>query len=759
MAAWNIRGFNHPDKVLCFKRLIQSFKLDLVCILENRIQSHSLLDPFFQASHCLFSNEESCNNFDLSASGRIWIKWNASKLTFKPSFISTQVISGTIWVANLPLFQLSAIYASNSNADRVQLWNSIAQLAPAADFPWALIGDYNCCRYANEKSGGTPITQSALFDFNNMIFRNSLVDLNSVGFKYTWFNQRASNPIHIKLDRVLVNEGWLNMFQDSFCSFQSPSCSDHCPIILHYGMNVHVNHRFIFKNYWSKLESYWAILLEAFSTPTNGNPLSHFSKILKQIKTVVKKEVWASSTCISRHLDKLNNEQAKLLGNLQVDPNNPALNLSFKELNMELVNFNSMYASWIIQRAKVNWIKNGEEDLKYLYAKIRTRRGASNSVVNLLSNNCSASRSEVIKSLIQYYQGLYNPVPPSNQNLDSFPAGLLLPQTLAHSLSSNVLDEEIKNAVFSGSSNSAPGPDGFNFFFYKSAWHIIGPYVCKAIKSFFLKCYMPNGVKSTALAIIPKHKNATAITDYRPIALCNVLYKIIAKVLAVRLKPVMNLIVMDNQGGFVKSRISTDNILLANEILFLAGKSRRGNSFCAKLDIRKAFDSVSREFLLARLVQKGFPNLFIKWIKSCITDVNFSIMLNGALEGYFSSSAGLRQGCPLSPYLFCIVMDVLSNLLESRGFRGITVDKYSLSHLLYADDVLIFGEATLENCSILVNILRDFADATGLHINYEKCAIMFPRNLRQAQDICQALSIHNIVNNITYLAFLYLTTD
>ncbi|PKU86233.1 integrator complex subunit 11 [Dendrobium catenatum] len=137
---------------------------------------------------------------------------------------------------------------------------------------------------------------------------------------------------------------------------------------------------------------------------------------------------------------------------------------------------------------------------------------------------------------------------------------------------------------------------------------------------------MPNGVKATALAIIPKHKNATAISEYRPIASCNVIYKIIAKVLAERLKPVMNLIVKDNQAGFVKSRVSTDNILLANEILCFAGKRRNYNTFCAKLDIKKVFDSVSRKFLLDRLAQKGFLHnaqwgsrrffLFLCWTSS-----------------------------------------------------------------------------------------------------------------------------------------------
>ncbi|XP_028548896.1 uncharacterized protein LOC110108864 [Dendrobium catenatum] len=570
MAAWNIRGFNHPDKVMSCKRLIKSFRLNLV--------------------------------------------------------------------ADKPLLQLSAIYASNNSLDRKELWNSLTHLAPEPDFPWVLIGDFNCCRYASEKLGGNPISHHALFDLNNMIFSNSLVDLHSVGFKFTWFNQRTINPIHIKLDRALVNAGWQNKFPNSYCSIQSPSCSDHCPIILNSGISVKVYHRFLFKNYWTNFDSFWAVLLEVLSLPCSGNSISHFSNCLKFLKDKVKSEDWYSSSCVFRHLDVLNDNHANLLSKLQVDPYNLNLNHSFKVSTVELAKFNSMYASWIVQRAKVNWIRNGEDDLKFLFAKIRTRRGCSNSMINLFANNHSSSRADVVSSLIQYYQILYNPSSPPSPNATQacFPSGTLLPQDEAIRMTSLVLDEEV---------------------------------------------------------------------------------------IADRLKPVMPSIVMNNQAGFVKSRVSTDNILLASDILSFVGKERG----------------------------KGFPSLSVNWIKACIFDVNFSIMLNGALEGFFPSSAGLRQGYPLSPYLFCLVMDAFSNLLECSGFKGISVDNFSLTHLLYADDVLIFGEASIENCNKLAIVLRDFANSTGLYVNYDKSAIMLTKNQRNVQAICQSLSIFNIVNKINYL--------
>ncbi|XP_020672569.1 uncharacterized protein LOC110092388 [Dendrobium catenatum] len=351
-----------------------------------------------------------------------------------------------------------------------------------------------------------------------------------------------------------------------------------------------------------------------------------------------------------------------------------------------------MLTSWVSQRAKVNWLKNGEEDLKFLFAKIRSRRYKLQTVVNLSLSNSSL---EGIQGIIHHFQDLYNPTLISPESCGFFPTG--------------------------------SWPDGFNFHFYKTGWLIIGPLLTKAVSSFFTSGYMPTGVKSTALALIPKHKHAAG-----------------------RIAPIMPIIISKNQAGFIKTRVSTDNILLAKEIL--ASCFRNGKKlFCAKIDIRKAFDTVSREFLIARMMQKGFPLRLVNWIKTCIYDVNFSVIIKGALEGYFPSSVGLRQGCPLSPLLFCIVMDALSSSLDAGGFKGYTHGDFNITHLLYADDVIIFGEANVRNAFMLSDILKAFSHSTGLHINLDKCSIMFTKNVSSQKEICDALSISNICSKITYL--------
>ncbi|XP_020694665.2 uncharacterized protein LOC110108378 [Dendrobium catenatum] len=421
---------------------------------ENFVSSSDLIDHFTKqpGKGKKQATSEISKKSAKGKQSRIWIKWNASKLTFVPSMVTPQMISGMVKIGNQSPFQFSFVYASNNAYDRKALWNSISMAVPSNGIPWAIAGDFNCCRYASEKSGGSVLHHSNLIDINSMIFDNNLVDLHYVGSFFTWFNQQADNPILIKLDRALVNEEWVMSYPKAYCSFQSPSCSDHSPIIFHSGLNFITHHR---------------------------NPLSHLCNTLRQLKGDIKKQQWANSQSINMQLDTLHAKPLDLLALLQLNPLDASLGASLKEINSKITAASSLQANWVIQRAKTKWLIHGEDDLKFLYAKIRNRK--------------------------DFYANLHI---------------------------SPILDEEIKTAAFKGYSNSTPGPDDFNYHFYKSRWHIIGPQVCNAIRYFFLKGHTPSGVKATTLAIIPKHRNATYITDYRLISLCNTLYKIIAKIIA-----------------------------------------------------------------------------------------------------------------------------------------------------------------------------------------------------------------------------------
>ncbi|XP_020691383.1 uncharacterized protein LOC110106006 [Dendrobium catenatum] len=598
-------------------------------------------------------NTSNCNNFDHSFPGRIWIKWNPAVVTFIPSFSSSQLIHGCIHYGASKKFLVSVVYAANSLEDRKLLWQDLSSIAVNITSPWVIMGDFNCYKDSNDKSGGSPTHFSHFGELNGWYSSSGTFEFASTGLHYTWFNKRANDPVHVKLDRMIVNQLW-----------------------------------FQFKDYWTNMDGYWENVIAAFSVHFGGSPICNLYGKLKDLKILLKKRSWADSSFIMNKISATEKRQSHLL---------------------------------------------------YLISG------------NPLDSNLNDNLKDIANAAVSYFKKIYNTPVPSCPNISSFPPGSVIPSHLIQPLIAPITNDEIKSVVFSGPNSSSPGPDGFSFTFYKRSWEVIGFYVCNAVKHFFSSGQLPSAAKATGIVLIPKHSHASNISDYRPISLCNVLYKIIAKILAIRLKEVLPFIIHKSQAGFISKRISSDNIVLAADILRTFNVERVNKFLCAKLDIKKAFDIVSREFLLQRLAIKGFPEQFITWIKGCIMDVPFSVIINGTLEGFFKSSSGLRQDCPLSPLLFTVVMDAFSSALEEGSFKGISCGSMNFSHLLYADDVLVFGEASLQNAMDLKDTLNNFAASTGLYINDNKSSILFSSNTTAAHDISNLLGFSLADHSISYL--------
>ncbi|TYK19523.1 reverse transcriptase [Cucumis melo var. makuwa] len=224
--------------------------------------------------------------------------------------------------------------------------------------------------------------------------------------------------------------------------------------------------------------------------------------------------------------------------------------------------------------------------------------------------------------------------------------------------------EEVRRVLFSMDSGKAPGPDGFSVGFFKGAWSVIGEDFCDAVLHFFETYYLPVGVNATAITLIPKHNGAERLEDFRPISCCNVLYKCISKILADRLRVWLPSFISSNQSAFILGRSIIENILLCQELVggyhLNSGKPR-----CTlKVDLQKAYDSVNWDFLFGLQISISTPLKFVSWISACVTSPMFSIMINGSLEGFFHGRKGVRQGDPLSLFLFVMVMEVLSRMLN-----------------------------------------------------------------------------------------------
>lgn len=280
---------------------------------------------------------------------------------------------------------------------------------------------------------------------------------------------------------------------------------------------------------------------------------------------------------------------------------------------------------------------------------------------------------------------------------------------------------EIKAAAFHLGPLKAPRLDGFRGIFYKKYWEIVGPEVCLAIKSFFLGGHVPREWNYTNLVLIPKIAAPENLSQYRPISLCNFKMKIITKILANRLKVSLTKLISPQQATFIPGRLIQDSILVAHEGFHFLRQKKGGRyaHLALKLDFNKAYDRIQWDFLKAVLKRLGFYDTWIRWVMDCVITVQFSVVVNGENRAFFTPSCGLRQGDPLSPYLFILVAKILSKLItggiQNKVISSLRMKRTCpiLSHIFFADDVLLFLKASSSECSQMMHFLRLYNEASG----------------------------------------------
>ena len=214
----------------------------------------------------------------------------------------------------------------------------------------------------------------------------------------------------------------------------------------------------------------------------------------------------------------------------------------------------------------------------------------------------------------------------------------------------------------------------------------------------------------------------------------------------------MDEVISEEKSAFVPGRLITDNVLVAYESVHTMRRRKKGKNYsCAvKLDMMKAYDRVEWHYLEAILTRLGFCMSFVRLIMKCVSSVHFSVRVNGELLPYFTPSRGFRQGDPVSPFLFLLCAEGFSSLL--KYYSGVTIDRglrvsYRspwVTHLLFADDSLIFINASNPSALRLNEILRIYGEASGQSVNRDKSSVYFSTNTPDSlRQVLQAtLNIH-----------------
>ncbi|KAK4381760.1 Retrovirus-related Pol polyprotein from type-2 retrotransposable element R2DM [Sesamum angolense] len=492
---------------------------------------------------------------DYSGPGnRIWIAWNDDFIDVDILNIGSQFVHCRVLMHEMhEHILITVVYGANEVSARRELWQGLTELAESADLPWLVGGDFNAVLDMSEVSGASGDIRVAMHEFNDCIIQTGLISLPMQGERFSWHNcSMDGRSLWKRLDRMFVNDAWLEHWPNLFYTCLTPRTSDHSPLILKGdSRDVQVS-MFRFDNYLALSPGFLASVHNIWQHTVIGTPMLVYLKAT-QLEHVM-----------------------------------------------------------LRQRAKLQWLKGGDQCSKVFFRRVATRR--ANKAIDL------------------------NYLRPWARHI--------LTEEEACALIRPVTIDDVKTAMFDIEEDKAPGPDG------------------RLLKQ----------VNATLLTLIPKVRTPHSVADFRPISCCNVIYKVISKILVCRIREILDLLINPSQNAFVPGKLMT----------------QWNGTFFATL----------------RLF--GFPAVFIRWIEECVTSAHYSVVVNGGMHGFFAGARGLRQGDPMSPYLFVLVMEVLQMILQQfidqdgQFLYHWRCTELKLFQLSFADDLLLLCKADVRSVSLFL---------------------------------------------------------
>jgi hypothetical protein len=386
------------------------------------------------------------------------------------------------------------------------------------------------------------------------------------------------------------------------------------------------------------------------------------------------------------------------------------------------------------QKSRVQWLKEGERNTKFFHREMVHRRYI-NRITQLedAQGNPIREHNQIVEELTNYYKDLLTETNDDRAStIDKITRHIpsLVTQEHNEALMRPITQEEVDHAVKEIPPGKAPGPDGFTTDFFHHCWDMIREEVWQVVEESRTSGQVLSALNATFLTLIPKEERVTHPKQYRLISLCNVIYKIITKVIATRLKPILPFVISKEQAGYVEGRKIMDSVILSHEVIHSL-KTTKIPGMLIKLDLSKYFDRISWQYMCSLLEAFGFDNHWVNWIMRLTSSSFFSILVNGVPSQPFSPTRGIRQGDPLSPFLFVLMAEGLGCYLKASvlegSLKGLPLHNIqpTPSHSQFVDDTLLLNTLTTREATKLNSILTDFADASGMALNLDKSKLYF----------------------------------
>ncbi|XP_027184096.1 uncharacterized protein LOC113782402 [Coffea eugenioides] len=584
----------------------------------------------------------------------------------------------------------SFVHAKCTAQERECLWVELLREKPAVK-PWFLVGDFNVILNAEEKRDSLPFRQADRVELAQFMSLAEVGDAGFSGSRYICCNNRQGLArVWKRLDRFLLNSAAMRMENAFIVQHLGRDPSDHAPLLLSAVTRLDGKPMpFRFLNVWTTKPDFLDVIKECWSFSFPGSSLKILAEKLRRAKQALRQ--WSRSSFGDIFLAIRTAEQKMVEAEIAHDDHpSDGLLMNLHETRARLRNALMVEGEFWRQKARVKWLMDGNRNTAFFHAGLFTKE----------VGRTASDMLEVIPRVITEHDN-----------------NLLMEVPSIH---------EVRGVIFSMDGDSAAGLDGFTGKLFTVAWEVVAVDVHRAIASFFCGAMLPRSVTATAIVLLPKVQCPQDFTQFRPISLCNFVNKAIFKILSTLLARVFPRIISLQQSGFVPGRQMADNFLLAQELLSDIKKPNRGGNLMLKLDMMKAYDRVSWLFFTQVLWHFGFSETWIDMVWRLISNVWFSVIMNGLPHGLFKSARGLRQGDPISPTLFVIGAEVLSRslnaLAEHRSYRPFKVPSGCpvVTHLAYADDVIIFTNGLKASVQLVKRVVDGYYSLSGQQVNCQK---------------------------------------
>ncbi|XP_031116377.1 uncharacterized protein LOC116020030 [Ipomoea triloba] len=703
--------------------LVSSKKPDFVFLMETKVRrAHAKRLRIKLGFEGLFYVE------GVGLSGGLVLFWKKNNTARLISF-SKNHVDVEVSLAGFGVWRMTGFYGFPERNRRSESWDLLRSLATRSTLPWVVLGDFNDLLFQHEKRGGNPHPEALLRGFGEAIDDCQLSQLPMHGYRFTWERGKGTaNWMEERLDKVLAGADWCDCLPHARVTNLLTRSSDHSALFLNVQADQ-VRHRsfrrsFKFEMAWLQDEGCREQVEGACQEATNGGLLGclrHFGAKLSR---------WGGDR-FHRFGEKIKNLRKEQL--LIRDSREPVSLEEFHRLELEICRLEAQEDAFWKQRAKQHWLRGADANTRFFH-RYASARKKKNTLTKLRNESDEWVEGDGLNSLVlSYFKDIF-----ASNNLDpvdSFTASVLPRVSVSQNetLLRPFEADEVKAALYSMFPDKALGPDGMNPGFFQHFWELVGADVTSFVIKCLNDCSFPSGLNDTNVVLIPKKSHPEKVSDLRPIAVCNVVYKIMAKMIANRMKPLLGDIISESQSVFIPGRLITDNILIAAEVGHFLNRKQGGvvGWGALKLDMAKAYDRMEWPYLRGMLLALGFAPEWVNLIMLCVTTVSYSFQVN---EGWSlllqkAEQQGLIHGC--------------------RVARGAP----PISHLFFADDSLLFFKANVHEAGVIKQCLTEYEALSGQAVNFNKSSVCFSRNTSRddREGVVSVLGVEQAPNFGKYL--------